>query len=720
LYSCRFDKTSKITDSVPPLSDFGAATVSNINNFGFVVEEQSDNQNACLLWSLFTNTDLLSSTLCGGFYCTSQGWQATSNEEVEESPPKTGKESKARRGSKSKMEGDLLGIGEITGAPAGQQQTFPANDNYTTSASASFPDADALAQDPAVFIAGSDQPTIVTMPPLPPSGVGSAPIPPAAPPALISPSNLHSSNAHSEAYYTTPYSYDQMITDAGAGARSSGSNAAFLKDSIDSFLPALTARHTLPDRTVASQVLMYRQLLHTACKPGLRLSRAYQGTPAQKSVMFMPWYVSEERHLFYSFNCAYFVYLALTIYFLSLSHSRSRWEKNVAQTKRMVISYDNLTSRLWIYGAILPFVVDENESASSTASSSDESTTNSQRQAAVAAAEEGSAQNDTSVDEACEKRGIDCMINKDTGLPPIPHAYWVSRAGFQQDDPLTDFRSGGVLSLALLLHICESCPVVHARFIQPHGDASVLPFGITSINVTGMLARLCNFSKAVDKVDALMTAKPFWEGFRDPNFLLTLQETSMELLADVVVELNRLKKWHLLEDNERSNLPSKMKDPRREVTVFDFPDILETAEKRVRDDLLGAGPRTVEELRQVCQRLRVRYARACDKKERALIKRVQGSAYKNEANILGESTVATSAFQAMSLVGGAAEGFFSGWGNNKNDSATRRNPSMFSRNKSSSRMAQSSNISSVGMDQYQFAQPVHQPDEQREPSVMSL
>ena len=50
----------------------------------------------------------------------------------------------------------------------------------------------------------------------------------------------------------------------------------------------LTRQYTMPDRTVASQVLMYRQLLHTECKPGLRLSRAFQGIPAQRAVMHMP------------------------------------------------------------------------------------------------------------------------------------------------------------------------------------------------------------------------------------------------------------------------------------------------------------------------------------------------------------------------------------------------------------------------------------------------
>jgi len=572
------------------------------------------------------------------------------------------------------MEGDLLGINTETNVIFDDSHAQLKNNSPDKMDWIENPTEEATYTSPA-FDSGNMQATIAALPPVPQPELHTSTISPETSYQTNSPSNLHSNDTHSTAFFCTPYSYDQMITDAGVN-----SSNIFLKDSINSFLPSLTARYTLPDRTVASQVLMYRQLLHTACKPGLRLSRAFQGTLAQKSVMYMPW-----------------------------------WEKNVAQTKRMVISYDNLTSRLWIYGAILPFVVDDNESVALSTAENVQTLSN-QRQAAVAAAEEGSAQNETPVDKACEKRGIDCMMNKETGLPPIPHEYWVSRAGFQQQDPLTDFRSGGVLSLALLLHICESCPIVHARFIKPHGDASVLPFGITSINVTGMLARLCNFSKAVDKVDALMTAKPFWEGFRDPNYLLTLQEVSMELLADVVVELNRLKKWHLLEDNERSNLPSKMKDPRREVTVFDFPDIMETTEKRVRDDLLGAGPTTVEELRQLCQRLRQRYARACEKKERVLIKRAQGSAYKSEAHILGETTVAANAIDAMCFMGGAvkdvagnAEGFFSRFGISRNNiKQATHSVSTFA-----------SKQITAGID-YQFAQPIVTEDEHREPQLMSL
>jgi hypothetical protein len=355
-------------------------------------------------------------------------------------------------------------------------------------------------------------------------------------------------------------------------------------DSITSFIPpSFTARCTLPDKTVASQVLMYRQLLHTACKPGLRLSRPFESTKAQRSVMYMPW-----------------------------------WEKNVEQTKRMVISYDNLITRVWVYGAILPFLEDN---------------TTERHTIVEEAKEEGSCPSHTNnVNQACIQRGIDTQMNQETGLPPIPHEFWVTRAGFQTEDPVTDFRSGGVLSLAMLLHIVEGCPLVHARFLPPHGDASVLPFGITSINVTDMLAKICMFSKSVDKMDALLSSKPFWRMFADPNSLLSLQELSMDMLADAVVELGCLKKWRVLE--EKNGEPGI-------VTVFDFPDLMETLERRVRDDLLGSGPRDVADLRQMANKLRYRYQRECEKRERAAMKRWNERNIQKESTVLGESTVAS-------------------------------------------------------------------------------
>jgi hypothetical protein len=50
------------------------------------------------------------------------------------------------------------------------------------------------------------------------------------------------------------------------------------------------------------------------------------------------------------------------------------------------------------------------------------------------------------------------------------------------------------------------------------------------------------------------------------------------------------------------------------VTVFDFSTILERTEKRVRDDLLGAGPKTVDELRSIAGRLRVKYQHQLERK----------------------------------------------------------------------------------------------------------
>jgi hypothetical protein len=48
------------------------------------------------------------------------------------------------------------------------------------------------------------------------------------------------------------------------------------------------------------------------------------------------------------------------------------------------------------------------------------------------------------------------------------------------------------------------------------------------------------------------------------------------------------------------------------VSVFDFSLITERTETRVRDDLLGAGPKSVHELRAIAERLRVKYQTKLD------------------------------------------------------------------------------------------------------------
>jgi len=306
-----------------------------------------------------------------------------------------------------------------------------------------------------------------------------------------------------------------------------------------------TRKYTLPDKTVASQVLMYRQLLHTKCKPGLKLSRPFEATPAQNAVKHMPW-----------------------------------WEEGIDTTRKMVISYDNLITRLWLNGAIEPY----------------------QKQPQTADLLGGST----------TPQDVETFITE-KGLPPIPHTYWVERLGFQQPDPVTDFRSGGVLSLAMMVYMVESQTKICQRFFS--GDASVLPFGITCINVTDMISKFLMLAKSTDKMDALLSQKPFWKMFGDPNAILAVQELAMEMLCDVVVELGRERKVPSL--NKQHNTSHQGNGDK--VTVFDFSTILERTERRVRDDLLGAGPKTVEELRSIAGRLRIKYQNQIDRKiERAL------------------------------------------------------------------------------------------------------
>jgi hypothetical protein len=152
------------------------------------------------------------------------------------------------------------------------------------------------------------------------------------------------------------------------------------------------------------------------------------------------------------------------------------WSEGCEETRKMIISYDNLIQRLWTHGR--PSIPSTNPT------------------------------------------------QEQVDTPPIPHEDWVHVLGFQQTDPVTDFRSGGVLSLAMMVHVCESCAPVYSRFIKPTGDASVLPFAITSINITDMLSRFLMLSKAVDRMDALLSQKPFWRMFADPNALLACQELS--------------------------------------------------------------------------------------------------------------------------------------------------------------------------------------------------
>lgn len=144
----------------------------------------------------------------------------------------------------------------------------------------------------------------------------------------------------------------------------------------------------------------------------------------------------------------------------------------------------------------------------------------------------------------------------------------------------------------------------------------MLPFALTVINVTDMLAKFLMFSKSVDRVDALLSQKPFWRMFEDPAALLVLEEVSLDVLADAVNELKRERSIPHGEHTKEgaSNLHGEAEG---NVTVFDFATLLKTTEERVLHDLLGAGPKSTDELRAVFLKNREKYVRALERKERA-------------------------------------------------------------------------------------------------------
>jgi hypothetical protein len=193
---------------------------------------------------------------------------------------------------------------------------------------------------------------------------------------------------------------------------------------------------------------------------------------------------------------------------------------------------------------------------------------------------------------------------------------------------------------------------------HPGGDAEVLPFGITCINVTDMMAKFLMLAKSTDKMEALMSQKPFWRMFADPNAILALQELSMQMLCNVVVEMNRERR---IPSHRKVNpdMPGggTMDDDYRPVSVFDFTEVLERTERRVRDDLLGAGPSTVDELRSIAGRLGLKYQQQLEQKERrggaAAVPSSIGDAVAGASNIAG-SAVAGASNIAGSAVAGAS------------------------------------------------------------------
>lgn len=77
-------------------------------------------------------------------------------------------------------------------------------------------------------------------------------------------------------------------------------------------------------------------------------------------------------------------------------------------------------------------------------------------------------------------------------FPPfeLPHSEWVSPIGFQQEDPSTDFRGGGFLSLIILALYIVRCPRDWLADIMEERSSGYCP-AVVSLNISFFLEGLC-------------------------------------------------------------------------------------------------------------------------------------------------------------------------------------------------------------------------------------
>ena len=75
--------------------------------------------------------------------------------------------------------------------------------------------------------------------------------------------------------------------------------------------------------------------------------------------------------------------------------------------------------------------------------------------------------------------------------------------------------------------------------------------------------------------------------------------------------------------------------------MFDFSTILERTERRLRDDLLGAGPKTVDELRSIEGRLRIKYKNQLERKIQRAKERLEADASAGGNNLAVDTSGGT-------------------------------------------------------------------------------
>jgi len=97
---------------------------------------------------------------------------------------------------------------------------------------------------------------------------------------------------------------------------------------------------------------------------------------------------------------------------------------------------------------------------------------------------------------------------------------WVEILGFQTATPLSDFRSGNVLSLILTVLLLELHPNIVKEFVK-----TSLPYALCSIHCCVAVGEVLGLKK--EKVEVLVSQKSYWKLFSNPMAILHLHKAAM-------------------------------------------------------------------------------------------------------------------------------------------------------------------------------------------------
>ncbi|CAD8091179.1 unnamed protein product [Paramecium sonneborni] len=168
-------------------------------------------------------------------------------------------------------------------------------------------------------------------------------------------------------------------------------------------------------------------------------------------------------------------------------------------------------------------------------------------------------------DENCVKRikGLWYLLT-DSDLEQIRNQKW-TEFGFQQADPTTDFRGGGVQSLDDIINFVSDHKETKVKeMCKPQND---FYFAASSINITFFIKRFFHLQEQLDERDR----KEIADRVALKNFCRSL-----------VREDNLWKKLHQLLLSDLFNEWMALKNRRPETTIMDYGPILERVKQKTK------------------------------------------------------------------------------------------------------------------------------------------